>query len=83
MRNARIALAVAAVMMMVGGSTVSTAAEEATKAPEKGTWEYAYELETGKLEPVGTGTLKAGDAAPVEETVEIGLSTFRVGIDLQ
>lgn len=76
---------VLAVMMVVGGSTLAMAADAEKAIPEKGTWEYSLAMETGNLEPIGTGSLLKcnGSAAPVEETVEIGGVTYRVHVDLQ
>lgn len=82
MKSIRSVMIMAAVMMLVGGSTLAMAAEKEESAPEKGTWQYDYAMETGTLEPVGTGTFKVGNIPQVEETVVIGGMTYRIHIDL-
>lgn len=62
--KAKVALAI---MMLVGGSTLAMAADSEKAAPEKGTWQYDYAMETGTLAPIGTGTFEGREATPATE----------------
>lgn len=73
------AVAVAATIIGSGAAL----ANESTKAPEPGTWEYQWAMETGTLPSSGSANPQAESrpAAEPVSTVEIGGLVYRVGID--
>jgi hypothetical protein len=80
MKTLMAAVVVAAATIIGSGAAQ---ANEATKAPEPGTWEYQWAMETGTLPSTGSAKPQnesrlAGEPVP---TVEIGGLVYRVGID--
>lgn len=84
MKRIGIAVAVAAVVVLSGGTVFATTGGEGA-LPQKGTWEHQWAMETGNLPSSDAGSFRNcyNSATPVEETVQIGAFTYRVGTDTQ
>ncbi len=73
---------IVAAAAIIIGSGAAFAGEKA-KAPEAGTWEYQWALETGTL-PASHAVKEQKNGAPAGEraaTVEIGGRVYRIGLD--
>ncbi len=81
MRRNMVAGIVTAAAILIGSGAALAA--EKTKAPEPGTWEYRWALETGTLpaSDVAKAQTDSGRNDKSVATIEIGGRVYRVGID--
>ncbi len=81
MRTGMVTAIMAAAAIIIGSGAALAA--EKPKAPEPGSWEYRWAMETGTLPASDAGTVKKDNARADAQvaTVEIGGRVYRVGID--
>ncbi len=81
MRTVMVAAIMAAAAIVIGSGAALAAGKP--KAPEPGSWEYRWAMETGTLPASDAGKVTKGRAPTGEPvvTVEIGGRAYRLGID--